>query len=388
MPEKITGIQTSVLRWARESQGYSVEDVASRLKRDPAEIAAWEAGEASPTYVQLETLAYKVYKRPLAVFFLPEPPAEPDPEREFRTLPDFDLESLTADTRYQIRFAHALQLSLRELLDGVNLAERVIFRDIQLSLENNVQDAAKLVRQYLGISLGAQQSWGSSEVALKAWRNAIEDVGIFVFKHAFKEKEISGFCLLDSEFPIVYLNNSTSKTRQIFSLFHELAHLLFHINGISKFDPAYIRQLHPPERRIEQFCNSFAAELLVPSADFDRQLRELAHVDERAVARLANRYCVSREVVFRRLLDKGLLTQGQYEEKAAEWTAQAEQRESDGGSYYATQAAYLGEHYLKLVLGKHYQGRLTLEQVAEYLGVKPKNVPGLEQFAFQGATPA
>ncbi|CAN5781353.1 hypothetical protein BH20ACI3_BH20ACI3_16560 [soil metagenome] len=69
MPEKITGIQTSVLRWARESQGYSVEEVSSRLKRNPAEIAAWEAGEASPTYVQLETLAYKVYKRPLTVFF-------------------------------------------------------------------------------------------------------------------------------------------------------------------------------------------------------------------------------------------------------------------------------------------------------------------------------
>src|SRR5712671_5678318 len=98
MPERLTGIQTSVLKWARESQGYSIEEVASRLKRDPAEIAAWETGDESPTYVQLETLAYKIYKRPLAVFFLPEPPLEAEPEREFRTLPEFDLESLTADT--------------------------------------------------------------------------------------------------------------------------------------------------------------------------------------------------------------------------------------------------------------------------------------------------
>lgn len=388
MAEKVTGIQTSVLRWARESQGYSVDEVASRLKRDPAEIAAWEAGEASPTYVQLETLAYKVYKRPLAVFFLPEPPAEPEPEREFRTLPEYDLESLSADTRYQIRFAHALQLSLRELLEGANPAERVIFRDIQLSLQDNVQSAAEGVREYLGIPLETQQEWRSSDVALKAWRNAIEDVGVFVFKHAFKEKQISGFCLLDAEFPIIYLNNSTAKTRQVFSLFHELAHLLFHVNGISKFDLAYIRQLHPPERRIEQFCNAFAAELLLPSADFDLQLRGIRRIDDASVERLARRYCVSREVVLRRLLDKGLVSQENYEEKAGEWTAQAEERDSDGGNYYATQAAYLGERYLQLVLGKHYQGRLTIEQVAEYLGVKPKNVPGLEEFVIQGATPA
>jgi len=47
----------------------------------------------------------------------------------------------------------------------------------------------------------------------------------------------------------------------------------------------------------------------------------------------------------------------------------------------------LGERYLKLVLGKHYQGKLTLEQAADYLGVKVKNVVGLEEFALQGGAP-
>jgi len=244
------------------------------------------------------------------------------------------------------------------------------------------------VRDYLGVTLQAQSSWRSSDVALKAWRNAIEDVGVFVFKHAFKEKVISGFCLLDDEFPVIYLNNSTTKTRQVFSLFHELGHLLFHINGISKFDTSYITQLQQPERRIEQFCNAFAAELLMPSSDFDAQLSEYREIDERTVEELAGRYCVSREVVLRRLLDKGLVTQTLYGEKAAEWAAQAEERETGGGNYYATQATYLGERYLKLVLGKHYQGKLTLEQTADYLGVKAKNLAGLEGFALQEGVPA
>ncbi|HEX5883241.1 MAG TPA: hypothetical protein VFY67_01730, partial [Pyrinomonadaceae bacterium] len=96
---------------------------------------------------------------------------------------------------------------------------------------------------------------------------------------------------------------------------------------------------------------------------------------------------VSREVVFRRLRDKGIVSQELYEQKAAEWTAQAEERAESGGNYYATQSSYLGEHYLKLVLGKYYRGGLTLEQTAEYLGVKPKNVAGLEEFALRGAVP-
>lgn len=388
MAEPITGIQIAVLQWARESQGLSIDDVAQRMKRASAEIAAWEAGETSPTYVQLETLAYKIYKRPLALFFLPQPPPEPDPETEFRTLPDFDLEDLSSDTRYQIRLAHSLQLSLQELNENRNPAERMIFRDIALAVGRDIREQAHRIRGYLGISLETQTTWRSSETALKAWRNAIEDAGIFVFKHAFKEKGISGFSLLDDEFPIIYLNNSTSKTRQVFSLFHELAHLLFHVNGISKFDTTYITHLPLPERRIEQFCNELAAELLMPSADFDAQLRDVARIDERAVERLAARYSVSREVVFRRLRDKGVVTQAQYEEKAAEWAAQAEQREGSGGNYYATQAAYLGEGYLKLVFGRHYQGQLSLEQVADYLGVRTKSVAGLEEFALRGAVPA
>lgn len=388
MAQQVTGVQTSVLQWARETQGLSIDDVANRLKRHPDEIAAWESGESAPTYVQLETLAYKVYKRPLAVFFLPQPPSEPDPEREFRTLPDFDLHDLSSDTRYQIRFAHALQLSLKELNEGRNPAERLIFRDIALANGGRVIEYANQVRAYLDIAIEVQTTWRSSDVALKTWRNAIEDVGVFVFKHAFKQKEISGFSLLDNEFPVIYLNNSTSKTRQVFSLFHELAHVLFHINGISKFDTSYIAQLHQPERRIERFCNALAAELLMPSADFDAQLREYTRLDERSIERLASRYSVSREVVLRRLLDKGLVSQALYEQKSAEWTAQANERDSSGGNYYSTQATYLGERYLKLVLGKHYQGKLTLEQAADYLGVKAKNLVGLEEFALQGGAPA
>src|SRR3990172_5879381 len=153
MPGSVAGIQPEILRWARESQGYSIEEVARRLERDPADIVSWEAGDTTPTYAQLEDLAYRLYKRPLAVFFLPAPPAEPNLKQEFRTLPDFEIDQLSADTRYQLRLARAFQVSLQELNDGTNPAERQIFRDVELSPALSAHEAAEAIRDYLGISL-------------------------------------------------------------------------------------------------------------------------------------------------------------------------------------------------------------------------------------------
>ena len=85
--ELASGIVPAVLRWARERAGYSVEDVARRMKKDSSDIDAWETGADAPTYIQLETLAYDIYKRPLAIFYFPEPPQEEQPQRRFRSLP-------------------------------------------------------------------------------------------------------------------------------------------------------------------------------------------------------------------------------------------------------------------------------------------------------------
>lgn len=390
MAESVIGIQPAVLRWARQTQGYSVDDVAMHLKRHPEEIVAWEEGDSAPTYAQLETLAYKLYKRPLAVFFLPEPPSEPDPKKEFRTLPDFELDRLAADTRYQIRWAQALQLSLKELNDGANPSDHKIFRDVKLVASQAVSTQATAIREHLRVPLSTQKSWATDEEALKTWREAVQDSGVFVFKHSFKQKAISGFCLIDDEFPLIYLNNSNTKTRQIFSLLHELAHVLLHQNSISTLDQSALRFLSRAQLRLEQFCNAIAAEVLVPSSDFNAALRSARNaIDDAAVGALARRYHVSREVILRRLLDRGLVSQTHYESKSQEWIEESSSREKgEGGNYYATQATYLGDRYLQLVFSKHYQGKLSLEQVADYFGVKTKSVAGLEQLTLRKTTAA
>lgn len=386
--ESVVGAQPTVIRWARESMGMSIEDVAHKLKRSPEEVMAWEAPNGpSPTYAQLESLAYKVFKRPLAVFFLPAPPDEVPPTREFRTLPDADLQALHADTYVQVRKAHAFQITLKEIFEGQNPGEQQIFRSSLLDMQRSVSAQATAVRNALGISLDDQVEWRSDEVALKRWRESIEALGIFVFKAPFKQKDISGFCLPDADFPLIYLNNSTTKTRQIFSLLHELAHLLLNVTGISKFDTSYVNRLPAPERRIEQFCNKVAAEILIPSADFEQQIAGLPSNAELAqddlFAKLAVRYGVSREAVLRRLLDLKRVGQAFYEQKATFWASQ--KKATQGGDWYSSQNTYLSERLAREVIGRHYRNQISVEQASEFLGIKAKNFAGLEQRILQGA---
>lgn len=76
-------VTPSVIQWARVRAGFSPEDARTIFKN----IEAWEAGEASPSYPQLESMADK-FKVPVAVFFFPEPPELPPISESFRTLPE------------------------------------------------------------------------------------------------------------------------------------------------------------------------------------------------------------------------------------------------------------------------------------------------------------
>lgn len=383
MSQPAQGVQPSVLQWARETAGLSHEEVANKLKRDPSDILDWEAGTGAPTYPQLERLAYEVYKRPLAMFFLPAPPAERSPAAEFRTLPADEQESLSADTRYQVRLAKAFQLSLEELHEGRNPVANPIFRAITLTTQSDVAASAAAIRERLGFSTQDQRATRSVEEALKAWRRAVEEAGVYVFKHSFKQKRISGFCLQHEQFPVIYLNNGNKKTRQAFSLMHELAHLLLRVNGISSLDEVTFGGYSPEQKRIEIFCNRIAAEVLFPGDAFDAEIAAARDTSDPWIAQIATRYRISREVVLRRLLDRGLITREEYLEKSRAW-ANAAEGGGSGGNYYATNASYLGDKYLRLVFGKHYKGQLSIEQVADYLGVKTGSVSGLETMVLAG----
>lgn len=382
MTVRASAANPRVLTWARLSVGLSIDDVAERIDRPPELIEAWESGDDSPTFNQLEYLASTLYKRPVAVFFFPDPPEVENVREEFRTLPQAEFEKLEPDTWLALREARAYQLSLEELAAGGAPAERLILRDVRASVQADVQTLAADVRSYLRVPLQEQQSWPNPAEAFKAWRDAVEDAGVFVFKRACEQDSVSGFCIHDERYPIVLINNSTPHTRQIFTLFHELAHLLFGVSSITTTDVHFEDRFIGPAKTIEVRCNRFAGEFLLPASAFPWDVFEREDLD-RAVEVVASRFNVSREVVLRKVFDAGLIDSSAYEAQAGEWTAQAQEARSasgSGGNYYANQVTYLGNAFLRLGFEQLRAGNVSLADLADHFAMKASTVSKLEQY--------
>lgn len=368
-----------VLKWAIGRAGHSPETVAEKLKTDPAEVLAWCTGVDTPSYPVLERLAYTVLRIPLAVFYLPSPPRIPDPTTKFRRLAPYDSLHLTPDTRRLIREAYGYQLSLKEFYRHLDTPPK-LWRQIQPRGLSPSQIATH-IRRELDITVEEQQDQSSNDAAFKWWRRRLEGRGVFTFKESFDDIYISGLSLLDPEFPVVLVNNSTPFTRQIFTLAHEVAHIILGVDGVTDLDERYMPTLGDEDRRLEIRCNAIAAEILVPSQAFRDDAGTFDPDDPDAIPRMATKYRVSREVILRRLKDADVLPHDEYERLLAEWRRGFTKRGSDssGGNYYLTKLAYLGEGFTRLAFVSHLAGRINRIQLADHLNVKVRNLDKLQR---------
>ncbi len=381
-------VTPEILRWARESAGIRLEEVAEQLelKRVTAEtIQRWESGRGNLTYSQLEKLA-KIYRRPVAVFFFPKPPEEPSLERQFRSLPEAYVERIPTKIRFLIRDGMVKQMNLYELLGDINPAKRKIVQGVFVQDRISAKNLAAQAREYIGISLGKQMTCKDENEALKMWRNALEECGLWIFKNAFHDKNYCGFCLHDKQFPIIYLNSRMSKNRQIFTLFHELAHLLRGKGGV---DMRTTPQLQGDYKEEEVFCNAFAGAFLVPDESFRQHAKK--NPEDHEIERLANLYKVSREVILRKFYDREFISKIKYENELEkykqEWRAsqlEKERRESGGPNYFVKIYDYLGRKYLEIAFRQYHQQKINDRELADYLGVKTKSLEKLESYVLKG----
>ncbi|MEO6016739.1 MAG: XRE family transcriptional regulator [Polaromonas sp.] len=382
MAEELASVSPKVLKWARISLGLDVGDVSQEIGKSVEIIENWEAGEASPTYAQLEKLAYTVYKRPLAIFFMDEPPAEPNLKTEFRTFLSHGANRLSKDTYLAVRDAKAKQLYLAEFSPSSVQGEWLKKIGDGLSSQTSMEKVASTAREFLGVTERAISSTQKTEASLSIWRDAVEKAGIYVFKRAFKQSDISGFCLADQGYPIVYLNNKTSFTRQTFTIFHELAHLALGTSGICAVDTEYTSDLNQKDRVIEERCDSFAAEFLVPTKSF--KAFDIKEVNDSVLSSIARYFRVSPAVIARKCLDVDLVTRSEYSTLMAHYFRDnwREYKKSEGdessGNYYNTQLQYLSKRYFTEAFRNYSAGKISASSLADYLGVKVSSLGSFE----------
>lgn len=383
-------ITPSVIQWAREKAKLSIGEAAHKIGRPPEDIEKWEDGSKKPSIAQARKAA-KAYRRPLALFYLTEPPKEFSTLRDFRLLPNHEFREYSPELSLLIRTTKFRQEWIKEYLldEGIDELPFVGSR----SLYSDPRDVALDILEHLNISPKEQQKCSSRYEALLLWLRHAELAGIYIFRQRQIElKEARGFIISDEVAPFIFINSDDSKAAQIFTLVHELAHLWIDVSGVSNIE--HVGAPDDPEAlQIEAFCNKVASEAILEEKSFNiawKLQKQNSSIEEK-ILKISGVFNISEEVVARRLLERNIISQhhyselrNYYQERWYEYKKRESNRlksSSSSPSYYVITLSKNGYAFTETVVGAFLGGAISGRDASSLLNVKTNKIQKLGETA-------
>ena len=185
-------------------------------------------------------------------------------------------------------------------------------------------------------------------------------------------EEVRGFSLFEANRPVIVLNQSDALSARIFTLFHEYCHLLLAQPGICLPEEGVFTH----GRKVEPYCNRFAAALLVPATDLQEQPRVNVPLDK-GIASLAHRYWVSRPVILGRMRTLGALSARAYQEamgRLSQKPSRAPRPRKGGPSMVNRVFSERGRTFVSMVMDAMARDVITINDATSYLGIKLKHL--------------
>ena len=376
-------VNSELLRWARNTAGFDILAVAKKAQVSEAALQSWESGESRPSIAQARKLA-RIYKRPIAVFYLPEPPRGFTVPKDYRRPDGNDIRPPSPELLFEVRQAHSRRevlLDILEQTEGASLSLPHI-----ASIREPPDEVATRIRNFLGVSLEDQHQWNPARETMNNWRAVFERAGILVFQMTgVPWEEARGFSINGDTLPIIVINVKDAPNGRTFTMFHELAHLGLRQGGIC--DLAQHDSWPGAANQVEVFCNAVAAAVLIPRTAFladaaFKSGKPMALWEDEQIAGVARRFHCSREVVLRRLLTFNFLSPESYRAKRSQLRKQylSEAQPARSGFQQPAQktVSTLGKFYVRVLLDSFYEDYITGSDLADFLDIRLKHLPRIE----------
>ncbi len=369
-----TEISPTVFRWLRESAGWSIEEVAKRLKTSDIVIEAIENGKRNPSLHQLKELS-NAYKRPLAAFFLAEPVKEAPMPKDYRMLPD-KVDVFDKKTIYTIRIARSLQEIGGELSGNINYATKTSLS--KASIGEAPGELAARYREMFRLTEKKQKKFKTPYELFNYLRNLFEDLNILVFQFSMPVEDARGFALTDRAPNVIVINTKDGIEARLFSLMHEFGHILL---GETVIDIPNIQI--ESQSKVEQWCNTFSSEFLLPST----LAKEIFHSKEdiltetKTLGLLSRRYKVSKAMLLYNMHKLDFITSAQYKKTLERYKPpepggkEKERAEKQGGGIPQDKKCLsrVGNKFVSLVANNYDRNYITYTDALNYLSIKSKN---------------
>jgi len=359
-------INGTTLSWARAALGVDLHDLARHVAVKVEAAQQWETGDLHPTVGQLRAIADKL-ERPPAFFFAPPPEAADVP-----AVPDFrgkHGEGIPTVVLREIKRAEQYRETLLEL-SGVPEGS---LEYISFDRSGLVKAAARL-RQELMTGWPAKKPATPGEM-FNTWRDLLEMHGVLVFQSTrIPLTDYRALSVHHYPYPVILVNGADAANGKIFSLFHELAHLMNRSSGVCMI---------LDNNEVEALCNAFAAEFLMPAVE----VRTFLGVQSptRPISSVANRFGVSTLAAAIRLrslgqIDDQALTD-QRAENDAEWNRARAAMAAKAGNPPPWRLRYrdLGNTYVRTVLTALQTNRIDYLSAAYMLNARVPMIEKMQQ---------
>lgn len=366
----LVNVNPKILVWAREERfgKLSINDIANKLRIDASNLEKWETDGVGIPFKILELIA-KGYKRQTATFFLPDVPPKVKKIQDHRNIAVSD-GKFSPKTLLAIRRTERYLEVARELQGRDHWEHQYQWIKGLTGKKENIKKETAYLKEILGSPFDGRISQPRSDAALRYWRAKIEEkLGIFTFQFPMPEDELDGFSYaFDSPPYAIVLNNQKPYVRRVFTLFHELCHILRHNSGVCKPDQASANQ----QFDIELECNSFSGEFLVPSDS----VRKTDSVNE--IFELARNFNISGEVYLRRLLEEKKIGRDIFFNllnEVREKSNQFPRRKRKGGPSMLIQSkSTRGNKFFNLVTNAAATNQISYSAASDLLGLKAGNI--------------
>lgn len=350
-----------VLRWARESSGYTVDEAAEKIGVRWLKLEMVEQGADRLTLRQAERAA-DVYERPLAALFLAEPPAEEPQEAQFRRLRDAPDLPWRPEMQLLVRRIRDRQEAAAELYEALDQPPPWPGAVMQF-VAAEAADLPAIARAALAVSREEQRAWAARDAyaPLRGWTDAVERLGALVMQDgSMTVEEMRGFASVHDTVPVIVANSKDDPRARTFTVVHECGHLVLAARG------------EPVGPDTERWCNQFAGEVIMPKAWFAEAFRESAgrplHARIDAVART---FGVTPLAAAVRVAQTRIAPQADVDVVIAELrerSATAAERKGGGGNYYLNTIAGLGPGFIRLVFSALDSQAVTYPTASALLG--------------------
>jgi Zn-dependent peptidase ImmA (M78 family) len=370
-------LNPQILVWARETLALTRNQAAEKTGISLKRLSQLEQGDRQPTIEELRLLS-KEYKRTIATLLLSEPPKEKPLPKDRRTVDSRSIDNFHFKTIIAVRKARALAHSFVELRQELGL-------DIpKLSLKASITDNPKVVAADIrkGLRLAEIREIQKTEHALDAYIEKVESLGVAVFQLSLTQDRIRGFSLADDIIPIIGIKRGQEAPySKIFTLFHELGHILLNEGGLC--DLSFNTNIE-----IEKWCNSFSAEILIPTTELMKQESVVNHKinankiwSKMELISLGNKFHVGPLAILRSLLENSLTSKSFYNEKHQAWNKPqfGRAKEPKGRELHKESLQERGRTYVALAFSAFDQNRIDLKDLSDFLGLKLSYIPKTRQ---------